>query len=132
MKSEIINKYRECGRRLSVLGLALSLLLALPGCEQETPMTTGLEPPPPPESGTTMPVPTQMTHAATGIVTAIDPQAKRITIAHDPVPSLNWASMTMSFVIDASLLDKVQTGDKVTFTLVDSNGQYAIQDIRQQ
>lgn len=73
-------------------------------------------------------------HTATGSVAAVDRKAGQITITHDPVPSLGWSSMTMPFATkDESLLDKVQTGDKVKFTLAEGdNQQYVIQEIRRQ
>ena len=121
-------------QRLTSIALLLSMFMALSGCEPESPAngtrTSESRQPESPE-GTAVPAP--IIHSGTGTVTAIDPQAARITIAHDPIPSLDWPSMTMAFAIDASLLDNVQTGDKVTFALVETDdGQYTIQDIRRQ
>lgn len=116
--------------RTAVLGMTLGALLAASGCGQESPPTT-LETPQQPESFAGSPLPSQMAHAATGIVTSVDQQAQQITIAHDAVPSLDWPPMTMSFAIDAALLNRsgVQPGDKVSFSLVENNGRYAIRDI---
>lgn len=56
------------------------------------------------------------THKATGVVKKTDPKAGTVTLAHDPVKSLNWPAMTMSFdVKDKTLLDKLQAGKKVEF-----------------
>lgn len=121
-------------RRLMGLTVLLSMFIVLPGCEPESPENeTAVSESRQPEPPAGAPVPALIIHTGTGTVTAIDQPAKRITIAHDPIPSLNWPSMTMAFAIDASLLDNVQTGDKVAFDLVEGDdGQYVIQDIRRQ
>ena len=101
------------------------------GCEQENPPATSLEPPPP-ESFTASPQPAQTMHTGTGTVTAIDKEKGQIEIAHDPVSTMQWTFPRMSLSIEPGLLNDIQTGDKVVFTLVEGNGQYAIQDIRRQ
>lgn len=114
--------------------LLLSAFIALPGCEPESPANeTATSEPRQTELPDGTPVPGPIIHTGTGTVTAIDQQAGQITIAHDPIASLDWPSMTMAFAIDASLLENVQTGDKVTFALVETDdGQYVVQDIRRQ
>ena len=59
-----------------------------------------------------------------GVVRAIDARNNRITIAHEPIPALGWPSMTMAFELhSADLLTGVTVGNRVTFTLVNHNGQ---------
>jgi Cu(I)/Ag(I) efflux system periplasmic protein CusF len=59
-----------------------------------------------------------------GVVRAIDARNNRITIAHEPIPALGWASMTMAFELhSADLLTGVAVGNRVNFTLVNHNGQ---------
>ena len=54
----------------------------------------------------------------TGVVRAIDPAAKRITIAYEAVDELNWPPGTMPFeVYKAELLETVKVGDRVRFKL---------------
>jgi Cu(I)/Ag(I) efflux system membrane fusion protein len=54
-------------------------------------------------------------HLTKGTITAITPEA--ITIAHDPVPSLEWGAMTMSFQPPAKGLPPGLTvGDPVSFS----------------
>ena len=61
----------------------------------------------------------QATHTATGVVKKVDPKAGTVTLAHEPVKSLKWPAMTMSFgVKDKALLDKMQAGKKVEFEFV--------------
>src|SRR5688572_5907720 len=60
-------------------------------------------------------------HKATGKVTKVDSAQGSVTIAHGPVPSLNWPSMTMSFKAkDKAMLNKVKPGDEVQFSFVQS------------
>ncbi|MGY5957901.1 efflux RND transporter periplasmic adaptor subunit [Kosakonia sp. BK9b] len=58
---------------------------------------------------------------ATGVVKAIDNGS--ITLAHQPVPALNWGAMTMDFVMKAPQ-PAINVGDKVmfSFTLDDEEG----------
>lgn len=63
---------------------------------------------------------TQAYHT-TGVVKAID--AGSITLAHQPVPALNWGAMTMDFVLKQPQ-PGIKPGDKVrfSFTLDDEKG----------
>jgi Cu(I)/Ag(I) efflux system periplasmic protein CusF len=59
-----------------------------------------------------------------GVVRAIDTRNNRITIAHEPMPTLGWPAMTMAFEVhSADLLTNVAVGNRVNFTLVNHNGQ---------
>lgn len=73
-------------------------------------------------------------HVTTGTVAAVDASGARITIAHEPVPTLKWPAMKMAFrVADAALLDGLSVGDKVRFVFIqDDAGKYVVQDIRKQ
>lgn len=54
-------------------------------------------------------------HLAQGTITEINPE--RITIAHDPVPALDWGAMTMSFGSPAKGLPSgLKSGDRVRFS----------------
>jgi Cu(I)/Ag(I) efflux system membrane fusion protein len=54
-------------------------------------------------------------HLTEGTVTAITPEA--ITIAHQPVPSLEWGAMTMPFAPPArGLPPELRVGDRVSFS----------------
>lgn len=53
-----------------------------------------------------------------GVVKAVDLQAGTVTIAHEPIKSFEWPSMTMKFkVADPALLKGVAVDNKVNFTL---------------
>ena len=55
--------------------------------------------------------------AADGEVRKVDKAAKKITIKHGPIQSLDMPAMTMVYrVKDPAMLDQVNAGDKVTFS----------------
>jgi Cu(I)/Ag(I) efflux system protein CusF len=64
---------------------------------------------------------------ADGEVRRIDKDAKKLTLRHGPIPSLNMPPMTMVFQVkDAAMLDKVNVGDKVKFDAEKIPGGYAV------
>ena len=70
---------------------------------------------------------TQTAHKATGVVKKVDPKAGTVTLAHDPVKSLNWPAMTMGFTVkDKALLDKLQADKKIEFEFVQQGNDYVI------
>lgn len=53
-----------------------------------------------------------------GVVKSVDVKAGKAVIAHEPMPALNWPSMTMNFkVVDKAGLAVVKPGQKVRFTV---------------
>lgn len=52
-----------------------------------------------------------------GIVTAVDREAGTIGLQHEPIPALNWSSMTMNFAADPEVLGDIAVGDSVSFTI---------------
>ncbi|WP_194205435.1 efflux RND transporter periplasmic adaptor subunit [Superficieibacter sp. 1612_C1] len=64
---------------------------------------------------------TVKTYETTGVVQALD--GNIITLAHQPVPELNWGAMTMDFTLKRPV-SGISTGDRVTFsfTLDDEQG----------
>jgi Cu(I)/Ag(I) efflux system periplasmic protein CusF len=70
-------------------------------------------------------------HKATGKVTKVDPAQGSVTIAHGPVPSMNWPSMTMAFKAkNKSMLNNVKPGDEVQFSFVQSGKDHTITEIK--
>lgn len=58
-------------------------------------------------------------HKATGVVKKLDSKAGTVTLAHEPVKSLNWPAMTMGFTVkDKMLLDKLAVDKKVEVEFV--------------
>lgn len=77
------------------------------------PPTHVRSPPPPPQA------PFKMSDVVgVGVVQALDAEAGRVTIAYEPIESLNWPSGTKPFAVaKSSLLVGVAPGDKVRFRL---------------
>lgn len=68
-----------------------------------------------------------------GKVKAIDLTANEVTLAHDPIPEIEWPSMTMAFQVqDVELLNKVQVGDQVDFSfrIVNDGEAYVIEQVQ--
>lgn len=71
------------------------------------------------------------THKAVGVVQAVDVKARTVTVAHGPVPSLNWDAMTMTFdVKDKGLLKKFAQGKKVEFEFVEQGENYVVTGVK--
>ena len=57
-------------------------------------------------------------YQATGMVRKIIADSHTLKITHDPIPALNWPTMTMNFVLAPELsLTAIQVGQKLSFTL---------------
>lgn len=54
-------------------------------------------------------------HQALGVVKALDAAKGTVTIAHEPVPALQWPAMTMPFTLRAEFAKGIQVGQKVNF-----------------
>ncbi|MDZ4760876.1 MAG: efflux RND transporter periplasmic adaptor subunit [Alphaproteobacteria bacterium] len=77
-------------------------------------------------SGGSAPEPGQ--HRSSGRVTAVD--ATGVTIAHAPIASLDWPSMTMRFAWgEAGASRDVAAGDEVVFEFRQSGSDYIVQSI---
>ena len=71
------------------------------------------------------------TYRTTGVVKALDPSGKRVTIAHQPVEALGWPAMTMTFSVkDRKLMDKLHPGKKIKFEFVKDGSGYLITGVR--
>jgi Cu(I)/Ag(I) efflux system membrane fusion protein len=67
-------------------------------------------------------------YRSTGRVTAVD--EKSVTIAHQPVPELNWPAMTMAFAWgDADRRSDISVGDEVGFTFREGGVGYVVESI---
>ncbi len=66
-----------------------------------------------------------------GVIKAIDAKSQSVTLAHDAIPALKWAGMTMPFKLAKPDLAKGLTvGQKVAFALEVEGGNYRITAIR--
>lgn len=65
-----------------------------------------------------------------GTVTKVARELGAVVIAHDPVPSLDWPAMTMTFAVPGRLIDRIEEGDRVEFQFIQSGDSYVITAIR--
>jgi Cu(I)/Ag(I) efflux system membrane fusion protein len=72
--------------------------------------------------------PAPASHHGVGNIKEMDWAHATVTIAHDPIASLNWPAMTMDFrAKDPALLRSLKPGQKVDFEIVEeSAGEYVI------
>jgi Cu(I)/Ag(I) efflux system membrane fusion protein len=66
-----------------------------------------------------------------GIVDAIDMEARRLRVSHGPIDSLGWTAMTMEFdVLPGVELEKVEADKNIHFSIVQNEvGDYVIETI---
>ena len=72
-------------------------------------------------------------HKAMGTVKKVDAKAGVVTLAHEPIKSLNWPSMTMGFKVkdkDKMLMDKLTDGKKVEFEFMQEDKDYVITGVK--
>lgn len=69
---------------------------------------------------------------ATGVVKAIDPVTRTVTIAHNPIAAKKWPAMTMTFKISKTVLGKVKAGQRVQFSFVGEGSIYTVTKISRQ
>jgi Cu(I)/Ag(I) efflux system protein CusF len=56
------------------------------------------------------------TGQGTGVITAIDQKAGKVTIKHGPIPAIGWPAMTMTFqATPPTLLNGVHVGQSIAF-----------------
>ena len=64
-------------------------------------------------------------------VRKVDKDAKKITLKHEEIKSLDMPGMTMVFQVkDAALLDKAKAGDKVKVKVIKEGTAYVVTDIQ--
>lgn len=74
---------------------------------------------------------TQGAHKASATVKKLDEKAGVVTLAHGPVPTLNWPAMTMGFKVkDKSLLPKLAEGKKVDVELRKEADDYLVTNVK--
>jgi Cu(I)/Ag(I) efflux system protein CusF len=70
-------------------------------------------------------------HKGVGVVKKVDAAKGTVTLAHDPIGSLNWAAMTMTFQVkDKKSLEKLSPEKKVEFEFVQQGSGYVITRIK--
>ena len=67
-----------------------------------------------------------------GEVRKVDKEARKITIAHEPIQNLEMPAMTMVFQVqDAAMLSQVKVGDRVKFEAQKLGGALTLTRIEQ-
>ena len=70
-------------------------------------------------------------HKGIGVVKSTDAKKGTVTIAHEPVQSMSWPAMTMTFKAkDKAMLEHVKPGAKVEFSFVQSGKDYIVTKIK--
>ena len=106
-------------------GLALAQSGGMKGMEMKDMDMKGMDMGKKPAAGA------QTAHKATGVVKKVDPKAGTVTLAHEPVKSLNWPAMTMGFAVkDKALLDKLRADKKIEFEFVQQGKDYVITSVK--
>lgn len=77
------------------------------------------------------PATSQTMHMAKGKVTKVDVAAGVVTLAHEPVKSLNWPAMVMGFKVkDKMMLDKLAVGKTVDVEFAQADKGYVISNVK--
>lgn len=70
-------------------------------------------------------------HTGTGRITQVNAKTGELEMEHDPIPSLDWPSMTMEFEVkDPAILKGLKPGQQVEFDLIKEDGGFPVVAIR--
>ena len=70
-------------------------------------------------------------HVAKGTVKSVDAKARTAVLDHEPVKSMKWPAMTMTFKVqDSAMLEKLGTGKKVEFEFEERGKDYVITAVK--
>lgn len=68
--------------------------------------------------------------ATKGVVKIIDTAEKKLTIAHEPIPSVSWPAMTMRFTYtDDAIIKDVKVNDTISFDFIQEGAVSVLQSI---
>ena len=70
------------------------------------------------------------TASATGSVRKINAEKGTLTIAHGPVPALQWPAMVMPFAASAEQISQVRESDEIRFDFVAEGMKYRITSLK--
>ena len=71
------------------------------------------------------------THRTTGVVKSVDTKNNTVTLAHEPVASLKWPAMTMTFkAADPKLVEGLTVGKKVEVEFAQRDKDYVITSLK--
>jgi Cu(I)/Ag(I) efflux system periplasmic protein CusF len=69
-------------------------------------------------------------HHAVGVVKSVDAGKGTVSVQHEPVASLNWPAMTMSFKADKKSLQALKPGQKIEFDFVEQGKDHVITKVK--
>lgn len=70
------------------------------------------------------------THRAVGVVKNMDIKAGTVTLTHEPVKSMNWPAMNMTFQVqDKAMLDEMAVNKKVDVQFEQRGKNYVITNV---
>ena len=70
-------------------------------------------------------------HSAKATVKKVDAKAGKVTLAHEPVSTLNWPAMSMNFKVkDKALWSKLADGKKVEVEFVQEGDDYVVTKVK--
>ena len=70
-------------------------------------------------------------HKGTGVVKSVDAKKGTVTLAHEPIQSMSWPSMTMSFKAqDGKMVEGLTPGKKVEFEFIQQGKDNVITSVK--
>jgi Cu(I)/Ag(I) efflux system periplasmic protein CusF len=116
----------ERSRLMRAIAMAAAFAVAATGALAQSGSMTGVD-----RKSMTKERSAQSPHRALGTVKSVDAKAGTAMIAHEPVQSLKWPAMTMSFkVADPALLTRLGPGKKIEFDFEQRGRDYVITGVR--
>ena len=71
------------------------------------------------------------THEAAAVVKNVDAASGKVTLAHEPIKSLNWPAMTMAFAVkDKTLLEKLAVGNQIHVEFNKQGSDYVLTKVK--
>lgn len=71
------------------------------------------------------------THQAKAVVKSVNQDKGTVTLVHEPVKTLDWPAMTMSFLVkDPALFDKLSPNRKVDVEFVKDGSKYVVTRVK--
>ncbi|WP_395706846.1 copper-binding protein [Casimicrobium huifangae] len=72
-----------------------------------------------------------VSHTAIGVVKKLDAKSGSVVLAHEPVKSIDWPSMTMAFKVkNPTLFDKLTEGKKIEFVFTQQGRDYVVEAVK--
>jgi Cu(I)/Ag(I) efflux system periplasmic protein CusF len=70
-------------------------------------------------------------HKGVGVIKDVDAENGTVSVAHEPIKSMEWPAMTMRFTAkDKKMLEGIKPGAKIEFEFVQQGSKYTITSIK--